>query len=573
MKTFGLILFTLLVLPLPALADLCEKRAFSVRSAGYRVANVADRLLVTTGISRSLKPKEGKDPLSAYVRDPSIVGVESYSLALHRETTLLLQREITPEEISAIEQANHLKRGSSRPEGVNLRAKVQILKKAGFSKTEVRKLIENGIVWIRSLSAEEAHLKALKEDKEDIYFSSGLFLANPSQRTRVFKANKVVQETSEYFEVLAEVLTDNGVLTMETVRIRKSFVGDAIVDIRVLHPNTQVLFSVAESEKPKINREDIKLPPPTREEAKLKEKGFGPSWTKGLDKLNEWVAVRKQLQELRANPRTTHIPYFADQISAHLDFAKKGLGASISQQKEIGLANLVRTAKRAILEEKVTYEWWLKFNYQISSVLSDPSAFFSSQTSSPVQASLISHFPLQMAVPTTYGEVGIITLNRAQSEGIHPLGLINQTKKVDSQLHTPPDFISHDIVHMRLGLQLNSWRYSLGHILKHKEMLELIENGSTEKSKQAELVYFSLTHESMGRGAGEDIFFENQPREKMLNETANHFKKLLEREVFSLRMAGLGKEYTDLKSEEAQIQYIREHIAEPFMQEVYDPVF
>ena len=538
MKTFGLILVTLLVLPLPVQANFCETRAFSV------------------------------------LPNLKVVGVESYSLAIHRETTLVLQREITQQEVSAIEQANHLKRDedSSRPEGVNLRAKVQILKKAGFSQLEIRKLMENGIVWIRNLSGEEALFNSLKEGKENIYFSTGLFLANPSQRTRVFKANKVVQETSEYFEVLAEVLTDNGVLTMETVRIRKSFVGGAI-DIRVLHPNTQVLFSVAESEKPKINREDIKIPIPTREEVVLQQQGFGPAWTKGLDKLNEWAAVRKQLQELRANPRTTHIPYFADQISAHLDFAKKGLGASISQQKEIGLANLVRTAKRAILEEKVTYEWWLKFNYQISSVLSDPSAFFSSQTSSPVQASLISHFPLQMAVPTTYGEVGIITLNRAQSEGIHPLGLINQTKKVDSQLHTPPDFISHDIVHMRLGLQLNSWRYSLGHILKHKEMLELIENGSTEKRKQAELVYFSLTHESMGRGAGEDIFFENQPREKMLNETANHFKKLLEREVFSLRMAGLGKEYSDLKSEEAQIQYIREHIIEPFMREVYDPAF
>ena len=521
MKTFGLILVTLLVLPLPAQANFCETRAFSA------------------------------------LPNLKVVGVESYPLALHRETTLLLQREITPAEISAIEQANHLKKDedSSRPEGMNLRAKVQILKKAGFSKKEVRKLIENNIVWIRNLSPAEALLNSLKAGKENIYFSPPGPFIQPS------RIHKVVQETDKYFEVSTEMLSDDGALSMETVHIRKRLIG------RMFHPNTQVLFSVSKSEKPKINREDIKIPIPTQQEVVLQQQGFGPAWTKGLDKLNEWVAVRRQLQELKANPRTMHIPYFADQISAHLDFAKEGLGAPISGKQNKFLANLIKEAEKAILEEKVTYEWWLRFNYQISSLLSDTTDVFLSRFNKDI----ISRFPLQMAVPTTYGEVGIITLNRAQSEGIYPLGLINQPKEVDSQLHTPLEFINHDILHTELGLEVNSWRYSLGHRLKHKKMLDLMENLPTEKRKSAELVYFSLTHEVSVELR--DIFFENQPREKMLNRMVDHFKELLELKVVPLRMTGLGKEYTDLKSEEAQIQYIREHIAEPFMQEVSDPAF
>ena len=537
MKPFLLILFTLLLLPLPVQANLCETRAFS-----------------------------------------SIVGVESYPLALLRETKFLLNREITPAEISAIEQANHLKKDedSSQLEWVHLRAKVQILKKAGFSQLEVRKLIENGIVWIRSLSAEEALLQAL-EDKEDIYFSSGFLILD-----KPYRIHKVVRETPESFEVLAEapvekgflqkVFLQKGFLNMGTITIPKK-PGDEL-SFFAIHSDHQVLFSVSKIEKPKISREAIKLPPPTREEAELKEKGFGPAWTRGLDKLNEWVAVRRQLQELKANPRTTHIPYFADQISAHLDFAKEGLGASISQQKEIGLANLVRTAKKAILEEKVTYEWWLQFNYQISALLSGEKE--SNRLLRRKDGLIMYHitrtldqFPLQMAVPTIYGEIGIITFNRAQSEGIYPLGLISQPKEVDFIVSSPLKFIMHDMGHMERSTSEVIQQYSTGHKLKHKKMLELIENRPTEKRKQAELVYFALTHESDLT----NILFKNQPREETVYGIANHFKGLLDRKVIPLRMAGLGKEYSDLKSKEAQVQYIREHIAEPFMQEVYDPVF
>ena len=80
-------------------------------------------------------------------------------------------------------------------------------------------------------------------------------------------------------------------------------------------------------------------------------------------------------------------------------------------------------------------------------------------------------------------------------------------------------------------------------------------------------MYFTLTHE-----IAEDDLFKNRPREDRLHTMANQFHSSIEREVFPPKMAGLGKEYP-LQSKEEQIQYIKEHIIEDFMREVYDPAF
>ena len=602
-----LILFTLLFLPSLALANLCETKAFATRSAGSQVVDMANRFLSKIGISKPLKPNgEGKDSPSAYIRDPSIVGIETYSSALLRETKLWLQREITPQEVEAIEKANSLKTSDEgtqssaintkdiellthshnetpQSSATNLKAKAEILKTAGFSKAEIQKLMESGIVWIRNLSPQEALLKNLREGKENIYFRSTL--RSMGQPSRILKVEK---ETDEGFEVLAEVLSDNGFLTTEKVIIQKDSERGithqhGTIYHGAIHSDTQVLFAGVKSQKSKVHREDIKLPAPTQQEKTLQEQGFGPAWTKGLDKLNEWVAVRKQLQDLKVHPRTTHIPYFSDQIELHLTFAREALGTTFSKQQKKALVNLMKEARKTISKEKVTYDWWLSFNLQLSYLLSpltskdkdyDVGSYL--KTKSPFNVGIetipITQFPLQMAVPTIKGELGIITFNRAQSEGIYPLGLISRSKEVDGEDMTPIKFIDHDIGHMDSNLSEVMEHHSSHYRLKHKKMLGLMENLPTEKRKQAELVYFVLTHEQDRVEGTKNILFTDQSRQEILDEMARLFNYALTVAI-SLEMAGLGKEYSDLKSEVGQIQYIKEHIIEPFMREVYDPAF
>ena len=565
-----LILFIFLFLPLLAWADLCEKKAFSIRSVGSQVVDVANRFRTRT--SNPLKPKRNKaHEASSQITDPNVVGVEPYLLALLRETKLLLNREITQQETEAIEQVNSLKTGNedTQSSATNIRAKVEILKTAGFSRLEIRKLMESGIVWIRNLSSQEALLKSLKEGKKDIYFRTGYSFLG--QASRILK---VEMETNKDFTVLAEVLSNYGFITTEKISISKDPTESIMNSHKgiIYSADAQLLFLVAKSRKPKVNREDIKLPPPTREEAKLKEQGFGPAWTKGLDKLNEWVAVHRQLKELKVHPRTTHVPYFADQIETHLGFAKVELDTPTNRQQKKVLAFLNKEAKKAILEERVTYEWWLNFNFQISHLLSgerDISALsLVDLQNTSTHASLIAQFPLRMAIPTIEGKLGIIAFNLAQSEGVYPLGLISSSKQVDGQFKNSREFIRHDIIHTERSLQVTVREPSPGHRLKHKKILELIENLPTKKRKQAELVYFVVTHEPI-----RSPFFENKPRQETLDKIGSHFTSTLNFRVFPLKMAGLGKEYSDIKSEANQIQYIREHIIEDFMREVYDPIF
>ena len=266
-------------------------------------------------------------------------------------------------------------------------------------------------------------------------------------------------------------------------------------------------------------------------------------------------------------------------IEAHLTFAKEALGITFSKQQKKALANLRKRAKKAISKERVTYEWWLQFNLQLSYLLSplttkdkDYDVFSYLERSLTFQEiNFTGQFPLQMAVPTIKGELGIITFNRAQSEGIYPLGLISHSKEVDGEDMTPIKFIQHDMEHMDRNLSEVMKHHSFHYRLKHKKMLSLMENLPTEKRKQAELVYFVLTHEQNNVTGTKNILFSDQPRQEMLDEMARLFNNALTFAI-SPEMVGLGKEYV-AQSKEEQVQYIREHIIETFMQDVYDLAF
>ena len=348
--------------------------------------------------------------------------------------------------------------------------------------------------------------------------------------------------------------------------------------------------------KKKVNREDIKLPPRTHEEARLKQQGFDSVWTKGLDKLNEWIALRKSLEKLRANPYTTHIQYFADQVEAHLSFAKAGFGNTANKELKKELSLLKEEATKAILEEKVTYNWWLAFNSRIT-LLHDPDLTVGYKRHRRTQR-IISQFPLQIAIPTTEGRMGIITLNRAQSAGVYPIGIANRETVADGAWLSPYSFMVHDMSHAYDSIfRLNSFRYSS---LKDKSLRAMIENLSEEKRKQAELVYFFLTHEL--RPWHKNPLFTSKLREEIAEDIALIFNQALEDEVSTPEVA-LGQHYFNKVREEQiatqpirtmrgfilppldlgvsrphfsrskRIQYIREHIIEDFMQEVYDPIF
>lgn len=515
-------------------------------------------------------------------------GAESYRAALRREAEALLSRSVSRREEEALERANSMSGvlDSGGPERTKIKEKNKILKEAGFSKKEIRSLMESGIVWLRSITGAEALAKSLKRGRENIYFID--FEQNIS-RTR-----KIIGEDGASFKLETEVLGPEGPegqRQIKTANVRKVF-SEGFPDFggspdfhelrlwpKALHPDAQILFESAASHRKKAGRGDLNLSPPSDLEAALRRKGLGPAWTKGMNKLNEWADLRRQLQDIRANSRETHIQYFADQAHERIAFARESLGEMTKQQKKT-LAKITREADKAVLNEAVSYEWWLGFNLSLSSLLADKmpheifltnSGFLAESGYSgwiPLQ-SLILFFPLRMTLPATEGKIGIITLNRAHSEGLHFIGIAGGAEKADGQVMDPLQFASHDMLHAARNTTEAAARFSLGHNLKHKKMQELMDGLDGQKRKRAELVYFVSTFEN----GEEDILLNLRPREMIAGVLSKFFFKSLTRDVFSAKMAGLGKEYFDIAGEDGQIKYIREHVIEDFMREVYDPAF
>ena len=161
--------------------------------------------------------------------------------------------------------------------------------------------MESGMAPIRSMTGAEALAESLKKRGENIYFID--FEQNISRTL------KIIGEDDTSFQLETEILGSGGQGQIKTVSVQKILPGfsETVFWPKALHPNAQILFDSAESQRKKITRADLNLSPPSDIEAALKRQGLGPAWTRGMNRLNEWADLGRQLRELKPNPRETHI--------------------------------------------------------------------------------------------------------------------------------------------------------------------------------------------------------------------------------------------------------------------------
>ena len=558
------------VFHLMAQANFCEEQAFAHSNFFENPTTIPQISAKKQALPSGSKPHDTTTGVSDYV-----VGVETYRSALNRETKALLGRELTEKESEALEKVNRM--GRTQIQGIKteilIEEKIRILESAGFSKEEMQVLMEKDIVWVDYFEGSELLIKKLKENpQEDIYF------INPETFT-VNRVNKILEDTKSLIEVEIETV-DTSLERIRRHTISISKLGPYSNTGRTYYPDMEIVFESHRLRRKTVSRGDLKLPSPTNKEAELKEQGYGPAYRKGMDDVNEWSAVRRQLQELRANPYTTHIEYFADKIKEHIAFASKGLGSSISKSQAKALAELQTSAGRAIKEERVTYKWWLEFNYQLSFILSnrDYPSKISQEGRLNIKAEeetmelSIAFFPLWIMMPTIKGELGIITLNRSLNEGVFPIGLISKETKVHDMTVDSTLFWVHDMAHVALSIQSNNInRYSVGHRLRHKKMLELIDALPSNKRKWAELVYFNATHETFNLQIFDEILLNNR-KEIIISSLSQLVQEFLKEDLVFTKTADLGPEYSKL-NEEQKIQLISKHSVDIFMEEVYEKIF
>ena len=222
-------------------------------------------------------------------------------------------------------------------------------------------------------------------------------------------------------------------------------------------------------------------------------------------------------------------------------------------------------------KERVTYYWWIEFNFQLSNMLSSMNYGSLGDTIHIDKKGveyIISWFPSQIILPATEGELGIITLSRAYKEGIYPVGLINRIKTTDGLPKDPVLFLEHDMGHAHNALYRAIEEYSPGHRLQHKKMQALMEALPVEKRKPAEVVYFLSVHES-----GLNLL-ENSSRDSLRDALSQNMDIALKNGVFPIEVTGVTPEkYDSLLNFFAKVKYLKEHVVDIFMEEVYDKSF
>ena len=123
------------------------------------------------------------------------------------------------------------------------------------------------------------------------------------------------------------------------------------------------------------------------QEPLLREQGFKASYYAGVDQAREFNRVYEYVQEVQADPESTHIPYFADQVEKTISDFERDLrtqtvtiGDSIRlgthvvvirdpqlQEKRLRiLEDFKKEARRRVENQDVTYNWWVKFNTKLS---------------------------------------------------------------------------------------------------------------------------------------------------------------------------------------------------------------
>ena len=266
------------------------------------------------------------------------------------------------------------------------------------------------------------------------------------------KAFKRIQQSMDFFLnplTKYKVLAGAGFLPSERKKLIKA--------IPLMEPDKEV---------------KVKIPEKTNEEQKLKAQGFNSAYTKGIDEANEWIAVAEQIRvrEGTVDPFKTHFDYFANKTLKHIQDIDKKVEDPKQKRKLLIWKKYVENQK---LNDSFTYEDFLKVNWALSKILKPQTPFNELEKIE----NLLHSFPYIIAMPTTIGDVGIMTLNRAGTHGIHALGLKSAW------------YFGHD-----LGHAIFTTKYPP--IWFYENINRLSEKLPIQKRKNIELAYWVITHEN-----------------------------------------------------------------------------
>ena len=287
-------------------------------------------------------------------------------------------------------------------------------------------------------------------------------------------------------------------------------------------PDMELVFSAIQSKKESLPDLDTPFSLQNGQvlrEGLLKDKGYSSAYTRHIDGMSEGQTLKRMWINGHVNPYRTHIPYLAKPLTTYIDYIKEGVRklsfidlqqlvtkhgikrSDVTHLKEEAMERmevLEKKAEKAIKENQLTYQRFLKLIFELSQVVQ-----YGEQVPSikpDYIEALLEYFPLIIAIPVK-GEIGIMALNESGPQGVHPLGLSYEIKKVDGDPHqTPYKFTVHDFLHFNVFMKLRATSFNTVHELFHNRWIEFRESLPVEIRKNGELAYYLLTHEDGYRG-------------------------------------------------------------------------
>ena len=116
----------------------------------------------------------------------------------------------------------------------------------------------------------------------------------------------------------------------------------------------------------------------TPQEPALKAQGFTPAYYRGVDQTREFNEVAKYLREIKADPKKTHIPYFADQIEKTINdfensFRNHNQDKPEFLEERLSVLEVLKLeAQRRVEDQNITYDWWADFNLHLTLIIGRP---------------------------------------------------------------------------------------------------------------------------------------------------------------------------------------------------------
>lgn len=268
--------------------------------------------------------------------------------------------------------------------------------------------------------------------------------------------------------------------------------------VRQGNPQLEMVFAALQSNKKTF---DYRLSDTSisNEEQKLKAQGFNSAYIRGINEVNEWIAVVDQMRKLKINPYKTHIDYLADKVRDHIAHVREGLSSSHLREMR-NLERLEELAERTIQEEGVTYLWWLRFNYALSRIYDHGDITVRGRfprVRSIDERLLVNLFPAQVVMPTIIEKMGVMAANRANRNNIHPVVLLKQeeeTKGLTGIETVSPTWVFNESVRDAIKIINMSNTFLVEHYGPvYGRWWREMENLPVEERQGAEIALFSLT--------------------------------------------------------------------------------